>query len=88
MAPSSPNGLWFTDNYPLHLGAASKKTGGTLTAHQSSRVRIGPSHSDSEGTLRLSSSSVSDQPRAAVMLGRRDLKRNKGEGAPLVDQDD
>jgi len=74
MAPSSPNGLWFTDNPPLRLGAASKKTSCALAGNQSSKVRIGPSHGDSKGTLRLSSSSVSDQPRAAV-VPRRDLGR-------------
>ena len=42
MAPSSPNGLWFTDNHPLHLGAASKKTSCALAGDQSSRVRYGP----------------------------------------------
>jgi len=75
MAPLSPNGLWFTDNHPLRLGAASKKTGGTLTAHQSSRVRYRPGHGDSEGTLRLSSSSVGDQPRAAAVPRQKGLRR-------------
>ena len=78
MAPSPPIGLGFTDNYPLRLGAASKKTDGTLAARQSSRVRCGPGRSVSEGTLRMSSSSVSDQPRAAVVPVRRDLGAMKG----------
>ena len=50
------------------------KTSGTLTAYQSSRVKIGPSHSDSERTLRLSSSSVSNQPRVVAVPVRRDFR--------------
>jgi len=32
--------------------------------------------------------SVSDQPQVAVVPARRDLEKDKGEGAPLVDWDD
>jgi len=38
MAPSSPNGLWFTDNHPLCLGAASKKTGGVMETLDSTEL--------------------------------------------------
>ena len=31
---------------------------------------------------------VSDQPRVAVVPVKRDLERDEGEGAPLVDRDD
>ena len=31
---------------------------------------------------------VSDQPRVVAVPVRRDLKRDKGEGAPLVDRND
>ena len=79
MAPSLPNSLWFTNNHPLHLGAASKKTSGTLAAHQSSSVRIGPSHGDSEGTLRILSSSVSNQPQAVAVPRQKGLRQIEGE---------
>ena len=79
MAPSSPNGLWFTDNHPLRLGAVSKKTSRTLAGNQSSRVRFGPGRGVSEGTLRLSSSSVSDQPQAVAVPRQKGLRRIEGE---------